>query len=230
MTFETPEKAKKLHKQSIAQICLDNEIEKPIVVDTKMTGIMELFQNFSPLGLKPIFGLNYKFVHENSDENQYNWHRVIVFIKNTKGYKDLIKIHNKANIEEGGKITPDILKNHWTDNLKLAVPFYDSYLFKNTMYETSCSPEFNNIEHSYFYEENALPFDDLIASRIAGEKVLVKSIFYEKRSDFIKWQTYRCSLNFSNKGKNRTLESPMFDHCHSKEFSFESYLDHVKNK
>ena len=97
------------------------------------------------------------------------------------------------------------------------------------MYETRCLPEFGDIQHSFFYEKNGLPFDDLIASRITGEKLLTKSIYYESNSDFIKWQTYRCALNFSNKGKNRTLENPMFDHCHSKQFSFESYLDYVNN-
>ncbi len=230
MTFETPEKSAKLHKQSIAKCCIENNISSPIVVDTKMTGIMELFQNFQPLGLEPIFGLNYKFVHENTEDNKNNWHRIIIFIKNTKGYKDLIKIHNRANIENDSNITPELLKKYWTENLKLAIPFYDSYLFRNTMYDTSCLPEFGGIDHSYFCEQNDLPFDNLIASKITGKKILTKSIFYEKREDFVKWLTYRCALNFSNKGKNRTLESPMFDHCHSKEFCFESFLENKEKQ
>ena len=230
MTFETPEKAKKNNKQSIAKICLDNNILEPIVVDTKMTGVMELFQNLTPLGLNPRFGLNYKFIHDTSEENANNWHRIIIFIKNTQGYKDLIRVHNLANIENGGNVTPKILESHWTENLKLAIPFYDSYLFRNTMYDVSCLPEFSNVPHSFFYEENSLPFDDLIASRIKGEKILVKSVFYENDNDFVTWLTYRCALNYSNKGKNRTLESPMFDHCHSDQFSFESYLNYVKTK
>ena len=91
MTFQSPSDALKNNKQSIAKICIDNNIT-PVVVDTKMTGIMELFQNFNKLDLSPIFGLNYKFVHEDCPDNDINWHKVIVFIKNTQGYKDLIKI------------------------------------------------------------------------------------------------------------------------------------------
>lgn len=229
MTFETPEKALKNNKQSVAKLALDNNIPSPVVVDTKMTGVMELFQNLTPLGLNPRFGLNYKFVHDTSPDNENNWHKVIIFIKNTKGYKDLIKIHNISNIECGGRITPKILQKYWTENLKMAIPFYDSYLFRNSFYDVSCLPEFEGVPHVFFYEQNGLPFDDLIESRIQGTKVLTKSIFYEKESDFVTWQTYRCCLNFSNKGKNRTLENPMFDHCHSDKFSFESYLNYVKN-
>jgi hypothetical protein len=223
LTFEKPEKALKNHKQSIATIC-------PVVVDTKMTGVAELFQNLVPLGLSPRFGLNYRFVHENNPDNANNWHRVVVFVKNTQGYKDLIKIHNVSNIDFGGFITAEVMEKHWTENLKLAIPFYDSYLFRNTMYETFCLPEFGNVEHTFFHEDNGLPFDDLVASKIPDNKTLVKSIFYEKNADFKTWLTYRCCLNFSNKGKNRSLENPMFDHCHSKEFSFESYLNHVNSK
>jgi len=227
MTFEAPEKAVKKSKQSIAKICLDNNITEPVVVDTKMTGVMELFENLPPLGLNPRFGLNYKFVHEDTEENSNNWHQIIVFIKNTKGYKDLIKIHNSANLEYSGRITPAVLNKYWTENLKLAIPFYDSYLFRNTLYDVACLPEFENIPHTFFIEENGLPFDDLVNSKIKGNKMLVKSIFYEKEKDFVTWLTYRCALNFSNKGKNRTLEDPMFDHCHSNKFSFESYLKYI---
>lgn len=223
-TFDTPEKAAKNNKQSISKLCVENNIVNPVVVDYKMTGVMELFQNFNPIGLNPRFGLNCKFSHD-LENAKTNWHRIIIFIKNTKGYKDLILIHNLANIKNGGFVSPEIISKYWTENLKIAIPFYDSFLFRNTMFEgVSCLPEFGELNPSYFVEDNELPFDDLISSKITKNKVSVKTVLYEKNEDFVKWLTYRCALNFSNKGKNRTLESPMFDHCHSKQFSFESYL------
>jgi hypothetical protein len=185
---------------------------------------MELLESAEKEGVTPVFGLNYKFLHSGS-EDEKNWHKIIIFIKNNRGYKDLIKIHNAANLKNSGSISSDIFKEFWTDNLKLAIPFYDSFIFRNTMYDgLTCLPEFGDVKPTYFTEDNGLPFDDLIESKINGEKIKVKSIFYEKEEDFIKWQTYRCSLNFSNKGKNRTLGNPMFDHCHSNKFSFESYI------
>ena len=221
--YDPPDKAAKNHKQSIAALCLKHDIKQPIVVDSKMTGVMELYQNFPPLGLNPIFGWQCRFIHDLNAENS-DWHKVIVFIRNNQGYRDLIKLHNRTNIDNGGFVTPEDLKKYWTENLKLAIPFYDSYLFKNILYGTACSHEFGDIPHVFFYEKNGLPFDTLVASQITGDKILVKSVYYENEDDFKTWLVYRCCLNYSNKGKIRNLESPMFDHCHSHEFSFESYL------
>jgi len=173
--------------------------------------------------------LRYDFVHENTEDNAGNRHKIIVFVKNTQGHKDLIRLHNRANIEEKGVFTPRLLKEHWTENLKLAIPFYDSYLFNNTLYQKSCIPEFGEIPLTFFREDNMLPFDSLVASTLpAHAKIVdVKTVLYTRRESFETWLTYRCALNLNVKGKKRTLEAPNFDHCHSKEFSVESYLEKV---
>lgn len=223
LTFDTVKDAEKYNKQSVLKISKENNIERPVVVDTKFTGVFELFQNAEQEGLSPIFGLNYKFVHDLLCKD--SWHRIIIFIKNVKGYYDLIKIHNKANIENESYISPKILKEGWTENLSLAIPFYDSFLFRNSLYDTQCSPEFSDIPFTCFLESNSLPFDLLIADKVSKfENIRTKTVFYEKERDFKTWLTYRCALNFSIKGKQRSLENPSFEHCHSNKFSFESYL------
>ena len=225
LTLETPDKVKEGQKQSVFSLCKEAGIERPFVVENKFTGAAELFKNGKKCDIHPRFGLRYPFVHENIDDNKDNWHKIVIFIKSTAGYKDLIRLHNRANLDEKGVITPAILEKYWTENLKLVIPFYDSYIFNNVIYGKSCQPEFGGIPHDFFVENNCLPFDSLVESYITGNKIKAKTILYKNRADFDVWQTFRCALNLNVKGKKRTLEAPQFEHCHSKEFCLESYLE-----
>jgi len=227
LTFDTSEDAAKYNKDSIIDICLDNDIKNPFVIESKMTGFLEMYENFTEAKLNPRFGLTRIFLNEVSEENKPNWSKILIFCKNTEGYKDLIKLHNFSNIHNESYVDTNVLKNLWTRNLELVVPFYDSYIFRNVINGTNCLPEFNDIEHTFFWEDNALPFDDLVSSKIGNNKVKTKSIYYKNREDFKVWQTYKCSLNLNYKGRKRSLDSPNFEHCHSKEFCFESWKENI---
>ena len=67
-------------------------------------------------------------------------------MKNTNAYSDLIKITSCAS-KEGFYYKPNIdfehLKNLWTKNLILMIPFYDSFLFKNTLEGYNCIPKYS---------------------------------------------------------------------------------------
>jgi hypothetical protein len=192
-----------------------------------MTGFMEMYKNFQKNNLHPRFGLTRIFKNSIEEAGDNDWSKIVIFCKNTDGYKDLIKLHNYSNINNKGCVTPEILKLLWTKNLELVIPFYDSYIHRNVIYGSSCMPEFGGIDHTFFIEKNDLPFDDLIQSKIKDNRVLVKSIFYKEKKDFPAWLTYRCALNLNIKGKKRSLQNPMFEHCHSKEFSFESFKEYA---
>jgi len=97
-------------------------------------------------------------------------------------------------------------------------------------------PNFNFTEPTLFIEDNGLPFDSLVQDEIKtvmqknntfkSEKV--KSIYYNKKSDFSAFQTYKLICNRSNwSGKSTSLECPNLDHCGSKNFCVESYLEQV---
>lgn len=224
LTFDTPEDAKKYNMKSIISLCLERGIDRPVVVEKTMTGFMELFQNAEKSNIFPRFGLKYWFSHPCGEEED-NRHRIIIFLKNLRGYKNLVKIHNLANKHNNRVISPQILLENWSNDLQLVIPFYDSYLFNNSIYNNKgCLPEFGGIEPIFFKEDNNLPFDSLISAILPkeSEKIEVKTIYYEKREDFPIWMTYKCSLNYNVKGKTRSLEEPNFEHCHSKEFCLES--------
>lgn len=229
LTFDPPDKAKKNHKQSIVAICKKAGITQPFIVDEKMTGFMEMYENCTEEGIAPRFGLRYAFNNGGEDEDNQ---KITIFLKNTDGYRRLIRIHNTANRENGAVISPDILNEYWSDDdLMLAIPFYDSYIYSNLLTPKTCYPPAVETAPAVFLiEDNGLPFDGVITNHIKnmGETLLTKSIYYENREDFNTWLTYRCALNLAVAGKRRSLEEPNFDHCASNEFCWESYQDYVQ--
>ena len=160
------------------------------------------------------------------------FHKIIIFAKDGEGCKLVNKIYSKAFCDNEGAIDFPSLKKLWNDkHLILAIPFYDSFIFKNTLHFCSCIPDFSFCKPIFFLESNYLPFDQIIR-----EKVLdyckendytteeTKSIYYKDRDDFESFQTYKCIC--SRRFKQRTLSVPNFDHLSSSEFSLESFLEH----
>lgn len=223
LTFDTVADAKKNNKTSIFTICKDFNIERPFIVENSMTGFMEMYKNAQKESIFPRFGLRKEFVSDLSETGKENAHKVVVFIANTQGYKDLIKLHNRANLDNEGYFTKDLFNSFFTENLQLIIPFYDSYLHQNILMGKACIPDFG-VNFAHFIENNNLPFDTLISNKIEIG-VPVQSIFYRQKKEFVTTLAYKCSLNMNNKGKHRTLSNPMFDNYHSDSFAFESFLE-----
>ena len=115
----------------------------------------------------------------------------------------------------------------------LAVPFYDSFLFKNVTSFDNCAPDLLSLSPTFFIEDNGLPFDQLVSDTVISyaqaqgsptEKV--KSIYYQSASDVDALQTYKCIC--SRKFGKSSLSKPNLDHFGSDQFSFESYLQHER--
>ena len=116
------------------------------------------------------------------------------------------------------------LKKLWSDDdLQMAIPFYDSFIFNNIMGHAVCIPDFAFMNPIFFIEDNNLPFDPLIKDRVnqycdgKSETLPTQSIFYKDKEDFKAYLTFRCINNRS------TLGRPNLDHMSSNEFCFESW-------
>jgi DNA polymerase III alpha subunit len=165
--------------------------------------------------------------------------KIIIFIKNYEGYKRMIKIATSAcvdNFDIEPRLSYETMLKHWNDDdLLLAIPFYDSFIHQNLLTKNTCLPTFNSIPLTMFVEDNDLPFDKILDSAVrffAGDKyeiVPTKSIYYNKREDFLAWQTLKL-INRKGHGSGYTLEDPNLDHCSSREFSFESWTEKQKQK
>ena len=224
---------------SILDIAKEFKLDKVFLVDDNMSGFLQAYSNCKEINLELIFGLRLSIcgdMHQKDDDSKSETCKYIIFIKNLEGYKRLVKIYTKAS-REGFYYYPRIdfknLNELWDSNdLELAVPFYDSFIFSNVMGSAFCIPDFSKIKPVFFLEDNDLPFDDLVRGRVEQycqgqyEMQETKSIYYESRTDFEAYQTYKCICGRGFSNKALTLNSPNLDHCGSPEFCFESYLDH----
>ena len=101
----------------------------------------------------------------------------------------MIKISSVA-AKDGFYYNPRIdfktLKENWSNkDLLLIVPFYDSFIYYNTLTTKICMPEFEFTEPIFLEEDNNLPFDDILSTSMKDftkdgsqyEMVKAQSIF-----------------------------------------------------
>jgi len=232
LTLKMPKEVKENESSdSVFDICDDAGIEEMYLIDDNMAGFLEAFTNAEALKIKLVFGLRLTFCPDSSnksEEGRRNSYKNIIFAKNAKGYKQLIKIYTYA-AQEGFYYEPRMdfenLKSLWSNDLLLAIPFYDSFLYNNKYTDSQCVPDFSLTEPVFFVEDNDVLFDKDIQKRVLDfcsdkyKTVKTKSIYYKDRKDFSAYLTFRC-IN----GRT-TVEKPNFDGMCSDEFCYESYLE-----
>ncbi len=231
LTLSHPDKVSTDGSESVFNISKSNQI---CLVEDSLIGFLQAQKTCEDLGKQLIFGLRILCSHEDEVEpNSPCLHKVIVFAKNGAGCKNLNQIYSHAFCNNNGIINFSSLKKFWSnDDLYLAIPFYDSFIYMNSMHFCSCVPDFSFCDPHFFIEDNYLPFDNQIQNKVKEycanfnyEFSLAKSIYYNKREDFEAYQTYKCICE-RKAGKQRTLAVPNFDHLASPEFCYESYLEH----
>ena len=237
LTLLNEEDDDRIKPASIIKLCKKNDFKKLCLVEDSMSGFLEAYINSKEAGIELMFGLRLSIcpdMNEKDEESVKNSSKYIVFCLNSDGYKDLIKIHDLAS-KDGFYYKPRIdfknLKKLWTNNLKLCVPFYDSFIHNNILLGGVSIPEFDFTKSTVFFtEDNGLPFDDLLLEGVSSfadseghEVVQTKSIFYENKEDFKAYLTFRCINNRS------TLNKPQLEHMTSDEFCLESWKEQNAN-
>jgi DNA polymerase III alpha subunit len=215
---------------SIFDIAQKHDLKEVIVVDDSISGFLELFQNSQKAKVKLVYGLRLSCVNDlttKNDEMLKTGCKIIIMIKNSAGYSDLIKIssfYQQDGFYYHGNIDYTNLKRLWTDNLVLAVPFYDSFIFMNSLYGHLCVPNFSFTKPVFFVENSNLPFDYLVQQKVLSYTKnnnyvvnCARSIYYYKKEDVVPAFVYRCIKERS------TLDMPGLDHFASDWFSFETW-------
>lgn len=233
LTLEEPGKSAENEPDSLIDICIENNLKELILVDDHFGGALEAFHNCKKNNIKLIYGLRFTIVSNISDKSEESINKeskIIIFAKNSSGLKKLIKIYS-TGYKDGFYYIPRIdyqtIKNYWAESdLKIAVPFYDSFIFKNSLTFGSCVPDFSFCRPEFFIENNGLPFDELLKNKVelyakeGGYKVQpAQSIYYKYRKDFLAYLTFRCI------DARTTLDKPNFDHMTSDDFSVESWKE-----
>jgi DNA polymerase III subunit alpha len=219
---------------SILLISKKAGLKDVFLVDDSMSGFLEAYMNCEELELNLIFGLRITLcsdISQKNEESRSSNSKITIFCKSTGGYQRLVKIFGegaKDGFYYEPRVDVSILKKHWSnEDLMICVPFYDSFLFSNFLNGGRYVPDFSFCKPTFFVEDNELPFDGILKDKVDSyckdtyEMQRVKSIFYNKREDFISYLTFKC-IN-----KRTTLNKPNLDHMCSEEFCFESWQEAV---
>lgn len=219
---------------SIFNIAKLEKLSHVVMVEDNMTGFLEANRASKAENIPLIFGLRLTCCDSKAKKESQDCHKIIVFAKNDKGCKLLNKIFSKAFEKGGSSIEIQSLKKLWSErDLYMAIPFYDSFIYKNLFSFSQCMPSFSFARPVFFIEDNFLPFDALIKNKVeeycqkhSFETQQTKSIYYQNRDDFEAFQTYKCICNRSSwQGRSVSLEKPNLDHCGSREFCIESWRE-----
>lgn len=217
---------------SIIQIARDNKLKKLFLVEDCFSGFLQAYKNLKAVNIDLVFGIKFVFcdnIANKNEEELKKHHKLILFANGDEGYKTLIKLWTKANVD-GFYYTPrldmNILKENFNDGIKIAIPFYDNFIFNNSLKGYQCLPFIENYKPSVFIENNKLIFDGLIKNKMEDfaklnklDLIKTKSIYYKNRKDFKSFLTFRCINN------RTTLNKPEMEHMSSNEFCFESWKE-----
>jgi len=224
--------------RSIAKLAKDNGLDKLIFVSNSFSTFIEALKNCKKNGIQLVFGLELWLCDDakiHDEESKKTEHKIIILMKNSKGYQDLVKIYSAMNLTNDNfyyKPRFDLaqLKPLWTDNLGIILPFFDSFIARNTTkFGATIVPAFPCAPVLCREQEPEHPHEQVINLALDDynkngdhQEIKTKTIFYEKESDFLAYTTYRCMKNRSS------VEDPKLDWFCSPKFSFESYLSLAK--
>jgi hypothetical protein len=146
--------------------------DEVVLVEDSMSGFRKANKESAKTGKPLRFGLRI----ETTSGNQPS--KVIFFSKGNKGIDSLRRIYTKAFTKNNGVYE---LEKSELEDLKIAIPFYDSYIHRNIHNFGSHELDLEGLNPVFFEENNNHPFDILIKRAIVdmGIKTTpVKSIYY----------------------------------------------------
>jgi len=209
-------------------------LDKLVLVEDSLTGFLQAKKVSESAGIQLVFGLRLSCCDDATGETtgreDATAHKIIIFSRNDAGCRLLNKIYSWAFTNGEGRIDMMHLKKFWDSTaLKLAIPFYDSFIFNNLMSFKNCVVDFSTINPTFFLESNDLPFDMMVRESVLKYAIQgdfpteeTQSIYYSTQADFSAYQTRKCIHKRASFG-NATLSKPNLDHCASDQFSFESW-------
>lgn len=221
---------------SILSIVQKYKIKFPIIIDDNFLSFPDIYKHLNSF-CHIIFGVNFTCcndIKDKSSESMRTESKVSILMKNSHGYKDLLKIYNLVNTNKDyfyyhPRIDWKTLNDLWTENLFLMLPPYDNFIHNNYLKDGACIPFFGKINPLFTFAKMELPFDALLFDAIIEyttnnkfELQEVHPIYYMNDYDMKPYMVHRCV-------DNRTcMSNPDLDYMTSNRFSFESYLRKIE--
>ncbi len=218
-----------LRPKDIFDIQLEYNLKEIVVVEDSFYGFRGLNNLAQQLDIKLIFGIRLSVVQNSLSELPS---KLIFFAKNNNGINNIKALYSKTFENKEIVLNLSEVEDSFFNDIKIAVPFYDSYIYNNLFYFGLSHLELSRFDHFYLVEDNHHPFDFFIKNQVNkitldGSNQLVqsaKSIYYKNRDDFDAFQMYKAICNRSN-GKNPCHSNPNLNHFCSNEFCWQSYIE-----
>lgn len=219
--------------QSIISLAKKAGLKQVYFVSTRFYDFVTAWKLCEENDLQLIFGLEL-WVCSNSEEKSEastaDESKVIIWMRNSNGYKDLIKLYSAVYTNINNKyyhFRADwrTLRKYWTDNLLLSIAFFDGFYARNTLnYGSAIVPDFP-MKPVFLREVNSgLPFEPLVNEALEnftkGEYEIIdcKTIYYNRYEDAKAYAVYRGIQNRAN------FHKPELDHFGSVNFCLDDYL------
>lgn len=218
---------------SIFSIAKFYGLKQIYLADTSFSGFIQFQKGCEKLNIQGIFGIEMCVcadMNDKSDDSLKTESKVIIWMKNSAGYKDLLKIYSKGATDGfyyNARISWCVLKEYWTDNLLLTVPFYDGFLANNILiFDYNAIPDFGEIKPIFEISPMGLPFDDLISNQLkkyteSNGYEIIKTVpcYYYSYDDFKQYCVFRAINNRS------VFNAPNIDHLSSNQFCFRKWCE-----
>ncbi len=227
---------------SIWAIAKVHDLNPVHVIEDSFVSYIAHYKQSLKLKKQLIFGIKFKIVQDrkdNSEDSVLTESDVVVWMKNSEGYYDLIKLFSAIHSDAENYIWDKyarkayyrgdwkLLQEFWTKNLALSIPFYDSFLHNNILkYNHKAVPNFGKIKPTFILERHDLPFDDIIQDAVINyckeneyESINGHSIYYYQKEDLRAYQVDRCI------SARTTYQMPNMEYFSQPTFSFESWKE-----
>lgn len=220
---------------SIFDITKKDNFNIVYVVDNNMCGFYEQYQLSKKENVNYRFGLKLKVVNDINDPSNDYVSDIIIFIKNSAGYSDLLKI-NEFSVYSGyshplPRIDWKNLNELMTKNLLLVIPFYNSFLYVNSFkLNSNICPVFSKVKPIFFINEQNLSFEENLKESVLSyckknnyDYYYSHNIYYYLNEHAKALQVLRCL------DERTSYEKPELPGFCSDSFSFESLMTKVDN-
>ncbi len=233
ITVEDEESISENSPVSIFAIAKKFNLDKIVVVDSSFVNFPQLYKLSNKHNIQLIYGIEFQICNDVKDKSEDSLStncKVNILMRNSDGYKDLIKLHNKINGEKDNfyyesRGDYNLLLNNFTENLELIIPPHNNFLEKNLIYSGKCIPSWGKIQPIFTYHDVELPYIELVNNAIKKYSLnnkyqlnQVSPILYYKDADF---KAFCCYRTINNRTK---FNSPNINYLSSNSFSFESFM------
>lgn len=236
LTLEKSGKSAENEPASIFDIAKKNNLDTVFIVDDSIGSMKIAYETAESENIKMIWGLRITCCDDSlskDPEIKNTYHKIIIAPRNKIGYTNLIELYSYA-AKDGflsvPRVCEKILNKYSLDNIKIMIPFYDSFIFNNMVYGHSCLFSYEKYNSIFFIEESYLQFDKIVKDAVMSLGVKTekaRSVYYEKRQDFLPYLTYRCFTNFPLR---TVVTKPDLDFFSSNEFCFENLTNPLNLK